>query len=148
LHLLLAGDIEERDKPPRATLDAIQSHPRIHALGWLIDTRPCLAAIDFFVLPTHREGFGTVLLEAAAMGAPVITTDEAGWWGEIVPNEDALNVAVGDVAGLRQAIERMAVDTGLRARLAGSARSKVAEHFDCRRVWSLQEQEFRRIVGR
>jgi glycosyltransferase involved in cell wall biosynthesis len=148
LHMLLAGVTEDRDQPPEETLSQVASNPRIHSLGWVADTRPAMSAMDFFVLPTHREGLGTVLLEAAAMKVPVITTEEAGWWGALVRGEDALIVPLADVSALRAAIERIAGDAALRHQLADAAYEKVVQHFDCRKVWALQEQEFRRIVSR
>lgn len=148
LHLLLAGSVEDRDKPPPRILEAIVSHQRIHSLGWVHDTRQAMAAMDFFVLPTHREGFGTVLLEAAAMKVPVISTDEAGWWGALAKGEDALAVPVKDARALNEAFEKLSADPDLRRRLAEAAYAKVVSNFDCRQVWALQEAEFRRLVGR
>lgn len=146
LRLLVVGDYEENDRPPQRVIDVIAEHPRIIHVGWRDNTPTYFGAMDFFVLPTHREGFGTVLLEAAAMGLAVITTDAAGWWGAIKEDEDALCVPVGNTEVLRDAMATLAGDIELRRRLGLAGRGKVERFFDCRAVWSSQEQEFRRLV--
>ncbi len=148
LHLLLIGDYDLADRPPQHVMDSVRRHPRIRHVGWQEDTTRWMAVMDYFVMPTHREGLGTVLLEAAAMGLPVISTGAAGWWGPIEPGKDALCISAKSVPELRSAMHRLSTDAGLRERLGRAGRERVAEHFDCRVVWALQASEFRRLIGR
>jgi len=148
LHLLLIGDYDVSDRPPSRTVDAIREHQRIRHVGWSDEPATWMSAMDLFVLPTHREGFGTVLLEAAAMGLPVITTDAAGWWHALNRAADALRVPVNDVAALRTALGRLATDVEERRRLGEAGRAKVVRHFDCQAIWFMQAREFRRLVQR
>ncbi len=145
-YLLLVGDYEESDRPPRRIIETVARHPRIRSAGWQQDTPPFFAAMDFFVLPTYREGFGTVLLEAAAVGLPVITTKAAGWWGVIEKDKDAMCAPIGDTAGLGEAMASLAGDAELRDRMGMAARRKIEQFFNCTTVWSLQEREFRRLL--
>lgn len=148
LYLFLVGDYEERDRPPRRVVETVARHQRIKSVGWQWDTPPLFGAMDFFVLPTYREGFGTVLLEAAAMQLPLITTKATGWWDASKGNETALLVPIRDTAKLKQAMATLAADAELRSRMGAAGRRRVERFYDCRTVWSLQEQEFRRILGR
>jgi glycosyltransferase involved in cell wall biosynthesis len=82
------------------------------------------AAADFFVLPSTKEPYGTVYGEAMSAGLPVV-----GWRAGNLPylaeNErEGLLVATGDIAGLGEAISRLALDEALRLRLGQAARQR------------------------
>jgi glycosyltransferase involved in cell wall biosynthesis len=70
------------DKHPKAVSDATlngwKSEGVVEMLGTVSDVRPMIRMADCVVLPSYREGLPRVLLEAAAMGKPVITTDVPG----------------------------------------------------------------------
>lgn len=97
LHLLLVGP-EEGDLNPvtEETKAIISTNKHIHAVGFVSDVRPWLAASNAFVLPSYREGVGIGLLEANAMGVPCIASDiigcndvvKAGVNGELVAPKD------------------------------------------------------------
>lgn len=78
------------------------------------------------VLPSYREGLPKVLLEAAACGRPVITTDVPGCRDAIVPGVTGLLVPARDTKALSAAIERLAADPGMR-RAMGEAARRLAE---------------------
>jgi glycosyltransferase involved in cell wall biosynthesis len=104
LHLLLVGPIESEDPllPEDAAL--FHSDPRIHLTGYQRDTAAYFAAMDLFVMPSYREGFGLTNVEAAAMQLPVVSTlipgcidsVQDGLTGTLVPprNTEALTVAI------------------------------------------------------
>jgi glycosyltransferase involved in cell wall biosynthesis len=75
--LLLVGAADE-SAPIDADTQRGLEHPRIHQLGFLDDVRPALAVSDALVLPSYREGFPNVILQAGAMGLPVLATDVSG----------------------------------------------------------------------
>jgi glycosyltransferase involved in cell wall biosynthesis len=80
-----------------------------------------------FVLPSAKEGFGIVFLEAMYFGAPVIAAAEKGALDVVRDGETGLTVPFGDVAAIRQAIERIASDPDLRERLRARGRALVVE---------------------
>ena len=83
------------------------------------------ASHDAFVLPSYTEGIPVVLYEAGAFGLPVVTTP-VGAIPDLVRHErNGLLVAPGDVAGLAAALERLAGDPPLRARLGARLREDV-----------------------
>ncbi len=89
-------------------------------------------AADYVVLPstTAAEMFGVVLLEAMACAKPVISTALTTGVSEVNVGEDTgLVVRPGDVAALRGAMERLAGDAALRARLGAAGRRRVEQRF-------------------
>ena len=72
LRLLLLGPTKEEDSLDDMTLRVLGTHPRIILAGETLDTAPFYALMDILVLPSHREGFGIVILEAHAAGKPKI----------------------------------------------------------------------------
>lgn len=90
-HLLLVGWVDAaEDRLPSYIQKRIESHPRIHCTGFVEDTAPYYKAMDVMVLPSLREGFPNVVLEAAASGIPVVTTDVTGARDSVVPGETGL----------------------------------------------------------
>ena len=88
-HLLLVGWFDAAEDALDAVLRArILSHPRIHCTGFVSDTAPYYRAMDVMVLPTWREGFPNVVLEAAATGIPVVTTESTGARDAVVAGGD------------------------------------------------------------
>ena len=100
---------------------------RVHFLkgisdGQLVDLyRNCEA----FVLPSGKEGFGIVFLEAMFFGAPVIAAEEKGALDVVRDEENGLLVRYGDAIGLTRAIQRITTDDALRHRLQSAGRLSV-----------------------
>ena len=113
LHLLLVGLLEKDDCPSPEILEQMQSLPRIHVTGALDDVAPAYHAMDFLVLPSYREGFPNVPLEAAAAGIPTIGYRSTGVRDAIVDGVTGALVERGDVEALAKAIARYASDPEL-----------------------------------
>jgi glycosyltransferase involved in cell wall biosynthesis len=108
----------------RRTIEA-RIADRVHFLGARDDVASLLWASDIYCQPnTAPEPFGIAFIEALYAGLPVITTDLGGA-REIVTPACGVLVPPGDPAALRDALERMMADAGLRERLraAGPARA-------------------------
>jgi glycosyltransferase involved in cell wall biosynthesis len=147
VELLLVGEFEERDGPPADVVEYLGAAERVHRVGFQPDVRPYLAAMDALILPSHREGLGMVLLEAAAMGLPTIATDATGCRDAIEPGVTGFQVPVGDAAALEEAVRRLAADRELRARLGAAGREWVARNFEQRRVWDAYLKRYRALVA-
>lgn len=78
LYLLLVGPFEREQALDPAYLMLIESDSRIISVGAVTSPAQFYTLMDVFALPAHWEGFGNVLVEAAAMGVPVVTTDGTG----------------------------------------------------------------------
>ena len=76
--LYILGRFEEQDAINEADKEIILKHKDIHYVGYQKNIRPYLCASDILVLPSYREGFPNVVLQAGAMGVPTIVTDING----------------------------------------------------------------------
>jgi len=102
---------------------------RVHFLGQREDVPDLLAALDIFVLPSHREGVSLALLEAMAVGLPVIVTAVGGLPEVVTHGENGLLIPLKDPEALTEALARLLADPELARRLGDQARRHVAEHF-------------------
>lgn len=93
------------------------------------ETMAEIAAHDALVLPSFMEGLPVVLIEALALGRPVIASQVAGIPEAVVHGHNGLLVPPLDVAALAKAIEALVGSPGLRRQLADNARASVAEEF-------------------
>lgn len=91
------------------------------------DVRPALSDASIYVLPSYREGTPRSVLEAMAMGRPVITTDAPGCRETVEDGINGLLVPVGDCPELAEAMLRLAKDPDLRERFGAESR-RIAEH--------------------
>lgn len=88
-----------------------------------------LQAGDVFVLPTWREGFGVSVLEAQALGLPVITSDAYGVVDASIEGVTALRCGVNDPDGLYKAMNLYYDDADMRRQHGEAGRKRVVEHF-------------------
>jgi glycosyltransferase involved in cell wall biosynthesis len=104
------------------------------AVTWLgprSDIVDLLALAEIFLFPSvYREGIPRVLLEAAAMGLPVVTTDAPGCREVVEDGVNGLLVPPGQPERLRLATERLIADPDLRRRFGTVSRQRAAQRFD------------------
>lgn len=136
--------------PQRRALETLAQELKIaeHVLlpGVVRDPETWMARCTAFVLPSRYEGFPNVLLEAMAMGCPVIAADCDSGPREIVKHgENGLLVPPEDVSTLAQALAKLWRDAALRARL-GAAAVEVRERFSKERVLALWEQMIEEVL--
>jgi glycosyltransferase involved in cell wall biosynthesis len=130
LHLTLIGDGPEEIRLRRQCaslgLDDLVSFP-----GRLAEaaTLNAIATSDLLVLPSFMEGLPVVLVEAMAIGVPVVASNVAGIPELVINDESGLLVVPADGDALVLALERLIQDADLRAALSGAARRRVAEEF-------------------
>lgn len=89
-----------------------------------------LQAGDVFVLPTWREGFGVSVLEAQALGLPVITSDAYGVVDASAKNETGLRCGVNDVEGLMDCMKYYYENPNIRIKHGEKGRKRVEEKFN------------------
>ncbi|MBC7802871.1 MAG: glycosyltransferase family 4 protein [Candidatus Parcubacteria bacterium] len=129
--LVLVGPLEpERDPLPAQTLAEIHRNPAIHAVGYQSRPERYLACADVLCLPSYREGFGIVVIEAAALGVPCVGTDIVGLRDAVVDGKTGLLVPPRDAAALATGLATMLGDDALRLALGTAARARVRRDFD------------------
>lgn len=134
-YLLIVGQTAEKDPVYPATLKTIKNHPRIRNIGWQKEPERYLAAMDIFVLPTYREGFGVVNIEAGAMQLPVISTDVPGPQESIIHLKTGLLVPARTVEPLARAMKRLLDEPELARRLGLAGRQRVQECYEQKQHW-------------
>ncbi|SPU51493.1 glycosyltransferase family 4 protein [Bordetella trematum] len=137
--LRLAGGIDPGNPTSVSaeTLQAWQQAGTVELLGECEDVASQYAQAHIAVLPSYREGLPKSLIEAAACGRAVVTTDVPGCRDAIEPGQTGLLVPARDAVALAAAIARLAVDDGLRERMGQAARELAEREFSlqdvCRR---------------
>ncbi len=103
---------------------------------------------DFLVLPsTHSEAFPLVVLEAMASGIPAIVSSLPGPSGLVREGTDGLVARVGDVEDLREKIEYLAGNTGIRSAMGREARKKVVERYGWKSIGDRLESTLMRLCA-
>ncbi|MCX7856035.1 MAG: glycosyltransferase, partial [Anaerolineae bacterium] len=124
--------------PDSLTWEDIQDHIQrgiVLAPGWQKDVVPWLAITDIFVLPSYyREGTPVTVLEAMAMGLPVVATDVPGCREAVVHGETGFLVPPRDVDALTLAIQRLIGDPELRWQMGQAGRARTVECFAVERI--------------
>jgi glycosyltransferase involved in cell wall biosynthesis len=118
LPLVVAGDGPLRDRVP-------------HALGFVPhgDLRRLYSRAALVAVPSYREGFGIVCLEAMAHARPVVASAVGGLLDLVVDGETGILVPPGDVAALRRALRELLADRELRRRMGEAGRERVRQRF-------------------
>jgi glycosyltransferase involved in cell wall biosynthesis len=93
-----------------------------------------MAAADVFCLPSYREGFGSVIIEAAATGIPAIGSDIYGITDAIERDRTGLLFPAGDIQALAKAMTHMLDDPARRREMGDEALSRARRDFDARQV--------------
>ncbi len=88
--LVLCGPYDSRDPIDVRTRDIIKNEETIIHVGEVENTEYYYNIFDIFVLPSYREGFPTVVLEASSMMLPIITTKSTGCIDSIIENETGI----------------------------------------------------------
>jgi glycosyltransferase involved in cell wall biosynthesis len=103
---------------------------RLRRLGYREDIPALLAAADIFALPSHFEGLPMSIIEAMLTALPVVATDISGPREQVVDGITGFLVPPARVAPLAAALQRLAIDPDLRARLGDAGRMRALEHYD------------------
>jgi glycosyltransferase involved in cell wall biosynthesis len=131
------GDPGNPASIPEDELRGWQAEGLVTWLGHVDEGMPgLLHSADVVVLPSYREGLPKTLIEAAACGKPLITTDVPGCREVVQDQVDGLLIPVRDAPALARGIARLQDDPILAMRLGQAARSKALERFDERIILS------------
>lgn len=136
---LLGAPDAARGAALAADLAAARRRGLIEWPGHVADIRPHLRDSSVFVLPTlYREGLPRSVMEAMAMGRPIITTDMPGARDAVTDGQSGLVVQAGDRPALIAACRRFITHPGLAASMGAAARSEALRRYDLHRSTALQ----------
>lgn len=136
--LFIVGSLDYSSPPDSCVLDEIDSNQRIHCVGFQSDIRPYLWSSHILVLPSYREGFPNVVLQAMSMELPVISTDVSGANEVVLPGVTGWIVPPRDKdALLKVMLDAAATDLADLSEMGRRGRMLVSDRFE--RCW-YQEQ--------
>lgn len=110
------------------------------------DVRPYYRLMSVHCLPSRREGFPNVVLEAAAMGVPTVTTSATGAVDSVINGKTGLIVPVDDSDALARAIQSLLNDPIMRRAFGTAARDYVSSRYDRQGVVDAYLKHFRRSL--
>ncbi len=134
-YLLILGDYESGDPVSHQTRELVESLPHVIKLGFVVDVSRYYHVFDMLVLPTYREGFPNVSLEAAAGSKPVITTTATGARDSVLPNETGLIVPIGNSLALADAMSYLLQNRSLALKMGIAGHSWVKAEFQSEQIW-------------
>jgi glycosyltransferase involved in cell wall biosynthesis len=145
---ILIGVLDSSHNLAPETLDFLQNNPKVHMLGFKENPEYYMKACDVLLLPSYREGFGTVVIEAAACGTCCIGTDIPGLKDAIVNDETGLLVPKYDVIQLQSAMQTLVDDREKLRDLSLNAYKRAREDFSSERLSELQVQSYKELISR
>jgi glycosyltransferase involved in cell wall biosynthesis len=132
LRLLLVGPVDERDPIINLELDLITDIIRV---DFVENTELYYSLMDIFILPSYREGFPTVNLEAASMRLPVVTTKSTGCIDSIVENETGIYTDI-DGQSIANALNFYLKNPSIRIEHGKNGRKHVLKNYNQENVWN------------
>jgi glycosyltransferase involved in cell wall biosynthesis len=148
LRLLLVGCFEDGDPLPVDTRRHLETNPRVIFAGAARDTAPYYAMADVLVLPSHREGLPTVVLEAQAAGKPVVGASATGIVDLVTEGETGLLFPVGDVTALAKAVAKLISHKGLASKLGLAGQEQVKRNYRQEKIWQALHREYLEVLQR
>lgn len=135
--LLIVGMFESRDALPTDIVEIIENYPQIINVGYVDNSMIYYyyALMNVFVFPSHREGFGTSVIEASAMKVPVVVSRITGCVDSMIDNKTGLFIERG-VNEIVNAVEKLFNNPELRMSLGTEGRKFVMKNFDQNLVWN------------
>ena len=142
--LLLVGPLEEDLDPllPE-TLEQINSHKKIFAIGYQKDVRPFFACSNALVFPSYREGFPNVVMQAGAMDLPVIATNINGCNEIITDHKNGLLIPTKNTAAANDAMTKLLSDEDLYRQLTDNAREEIVSKYERKEICEALLSEYR-----
>jgi glycosyltransferase involved in cell wall biosynthesis len=144
IRFIVLGEGPDRGKL-KARMDAAGLTGVVTLAGFCDDVWPSLAATDIVCLPSKSEGMPNVLLEAMAVGKPIVATGVGGVPEAITPAQNGLLVAPDDPRALAAGLARLLDDEALASRLGAAAKQTIEARFRARDAVSRYGEVYDRL---
>ncbi len=146
LFLLLVGPFEEiRGQIPFTLRQRIEKNNRILIIGNTSSPEKYFTASDLLCLPSYREGFGNVVIEAGAMGLPAVATQVVGLVDAVISEKTGILVPPMNVLSLYHALKTLLDNDSLRVKMGNEAKQH-ARLFDKKIITTLVLKEYDEIL--
>jgi glycosyltransferase involved in cell wall biosynthesis len=144
--LLLVGGKDSLYPLPEDILSFFEGHHNVILTGHANDITPYLCLMDIFVLPSYREGLPTVVLEASAIGLPIIGTDVTGVVDSIVDGKTGKIVPLKNIEKLTEAIIEYIENPSLRLEHGINGSRRVVSNFVPENIWRAYNIEIKKLL--
>ena len=134
IKLLIVGPFDSSQIKDKNLFTQLSSHPGVVMPGRTDEVPLFLSLMDVFVLPAWWEGFGNVLVQAAAMGVPVISTFGTGTRDAVSNGFNGILVPVKDKSKLKEAMEELYTND-FKRKILGSNGIRWSKNFDNEIIW-------------
>lgn len=146
LHAILVG-FEEGDFARELAAEVGDASDRVSIVGYSDTPERFLAAADFMVLPSYREGFGASVIEAASCGLPTIGTRIVGLVDAIVDGETGLMIPPRDTGALVDAMRFLANNPDVRDRMGSAAQHRARRDFATGVLTAALQEHYQRALA-
>jgi len=146
LVLLMVGEYESEDPLPPEIKNILASDDRIFMTGFVYELPKYYNIIDIIILPSYREGFPIVALEAAAMEVPVIATRIVGASDFILDSVTGKLILVKDPSAIVESVRELITDKSLRKKMGQQGRRWVLDNYKPSDIWRALYEEYETLI--
>ena len=148
LMLILVGAFEEELDPlPTETIHEIEINPNIIHIDWTNQVEYFMHLADFFVFPSHREGFPNVLLQAGAMGLPIICSNITGNIDIVTNNETGLIFDCGNEGEMLTLLHFAMAHPQRMRTMATQLQKDIQENYQQENIWQNMLEAYKTLVN-
>jgi glycosyltransferase involved in cell wall biosynthesis len=148
LKLILAGNFEETLDPlPNETIQTIKTNPGIIYTGWTDNVEYYMHLANYFVFPSHREGFPNVLLQAGAMHLPIICSRIAGNVDIVEHHKTGLIFQTGNKKEILQQIQFALHNKTVMVTMADTLLYIIQENYSQQQYWNVLLKQYNTLIN-
>ena len=149
LRLVLIGPLEkDLDPLPLHTIEEIKANAAITHINWTDHAEYYMTLANYFVFPSHREGFPNVLLQAGAMQLPIICSSIPGNIDIVSNNETGITFEMHNEQDLIDAILRAIKDPCKSKQMAEKLANIISTRYDQNIIWQALLNKYNDLVGK
>lgn len=146
-YLIMVGPSEVDETINKELYTWASKNEKIKFTGYTTVVEQYLSAMDCYILPSYREGFGMGVVEAEAMGVPVIVTDIPGPTDAMIDNETGIVVQKADVESLYNAMISIREDKVRYFAMAGKAHDFAVNNFEQKQLFNYILEDRKKLLG-
>ena len=148
LMLILVGGYETALDPlPAETMHEIETNPSIMHINWTTQVEYYMSLADFFVFPSHREGSPNVLLQAGAMGLPVICSHITGNIDIVTNNETGLIFENKNEQQMFSLLQYALLHPQQMQTMAKKLQKEIKENYPQENIWQKMLEAYKSLVN-